>query len=119
VGEAFEAGAHPQRTLILRWDGKAWKMQPSPKAGPGAANNLIGVVATSASNAWAIGQSAILHWNGKTWKVQASPKRASPLGIAATSVTNAWVVGTRGRYPVILHWNGKTWKVQPSPTRTA
>jgi len=38
---------------------------------------LFGVAATSASNAWAVGQAAslsgptktlILRWNGKTWK---------------------------------------------------
>jgi len=39
-----------EKTLILRWNGTAWKRVPSP-GGLG----LLGVAATSARNAWAVG----------------------------------------------------------------
>ena len=57
------------RTLIERWNGTAWKQVPSRT--PGQLSQLVGVAATSARNAWAVGSDlggAILqHWNGTTW----------------------------------------------------
>jgi hypothetical protein len=54
--------------LILRWNGHAWKRAPVPSV----AGSLSSIDATSASNAWAVGdtsggRSLILHWNGRTW----------------------------------------------------
>jgi hypothetical protein len=57
------------RTLILHWNGAAWKVQPSPNVGV-ESNVLNGVFATSPTNVWAIGshgslaRTLILHWNG-------------------------------------------------------
>ena len=45
------------RTLIEHWNGTVWKVVPSPNlGGPSNENILAGVVATSASNAWAVGK---------------------------------------------------------------
>lgn len=42
------------RTLVLRWNGTAWIVQPSPNVGTG--NNLVSAVAAiSPSSAWAVG----------------------------------------------------------------
>ena len=71
-----------EQTLVERWNGKAWKVQPS--SNPGGSSNLSqlsGVAATSSRNAWAVGyyfngsalQTLIEHWNGKAWKTQPSP----------------------------------------------
>ena len=58
------------RTLIERWNGTAWKQVPSPT--PGQFSQLVGVAATSASNAWAVGSdlgtTIVQHWNGTIWK---------------------------------------------------
>lgn len=97
------------RTLVEYWNGKAWKIQPSPSRG-----FLLAVSATSPSSAWAAGDHAgslIEHWDGTSWTVEASPKVGTLNGVAATSPTNAWAVGQRG----ILHWDGTAWGVQPSP----
>jgi hypothetical protein len=62
------------RTLILHWDGKGWSKVKSPN--PSAkSNELIGVSARSAEDAWAVGDfknhttidSLVLHWNGTSW----------------------------------------------------
>jgi hypothetical protein len=134
VGEVFTEGSgHPQRPLVERWNGTAWKRQHAPNPG-GPFTQLYGVAATSATNAWAVGDYSALHtvnhnaliehWNGKAWKLQSNPNvagRGTPglFGVAATSGTNAWAVGTdsggpRGR-TLIEYWNGKTWTIQPSP----
>jgi hypothetical protein len=125
-----------QKTLIEHWDGTAWKQVPSPspdtssKGGP----TLAGVAATSATDAWAVGNyynptkqetlGLILHWNGTAWKQVASPNPSTVgldnlYGVAATSPSNAWAVG--GSYDgsayqtLVLRWNGTAWKQVASP----
>jgi hypothetical protein len=118
-------------TLIEHWNGKAWKVQPSPNPG-GFYNFLNGVAATSSTSAWAVGydcnkrgpcQTLVEHWNGKLWKVQSSPTPGcgtdvSLSGVAAPSSTSVWAVGyctTRGVTKTLIeHWGGKAWKVQLS-----
>jgi hypothetical protein len=56
--------------LILHWTGTAWEQVHSPDPTPGHGENLTGVTATSARNAWVVGyagggrQVLIAHWNG-------------------------------------------------------
>src|SRR5215469_16970727 len=98
------------------------------RAVPVPGGQLFGVAATSARNAWAVGQAVssgktiILHWNGATWTRVPSPTPAGGTGlyaVAATSARNAWAVGGSDAPPgktEILHWNGAAWKPVPSPT---
>src|SRR5690348_950035 len=126
----------PTRTLIERWNGGTWAVQPSPNGGgPASSNFLVGVAATSRTNAWAVGSYAygshrqrplIEHWDGASWQVQHSAAPGGPTatndlqGVAATSPTNAWAVGQNidldaPGVGLIEHWNGRAWRVQPSP----
>jgi hypothetical protein len=121
-------GASP-KTLIVRWNGKAWRRVTSPSPTGGALLN--GVAATSARNAWAVGQtggvgspqrkSLILHWDGTAWARVPSPTPAGGgvlFAVAAASARNAWAVGYagRGQKTLILHWDGTAWTRVPSPT---
>jgi erythromycin esterase-like protein len=121
------------RTLIERWNGKAWRVQKSPNpGGTGDVNYLQDVAATSRTNAWAVGEysagssgfhALLEHWNGKAWTVQKSAKpRGTDInlfGVTAISATDAWAVGHYSSDSTYLtfveHWNGKAWKVQNSP----
>ena len=69
-------------TLVLRWNGTAWSQVPSPSPGGSAGNNsLSAVAATSATDAWAVGNyssasasgTLILHWDGTAWTQVPSP----------------------------------------------
>ncbi len=121
------------QTLIEHWNGKSWKVQPSPNPSGSSNNNYLdGVTATGANNAWAVGfsdygaidQTVIEHWNGKTWKVQPSVDPSGPsqdnllLGVAATSPKNAWAVGwdinSSAAQTMVQHWNGHEWTMQAS-----
>jgi hypothetical protein len=120
------------QTLILHWNGTTWTRVASPNpGGPGEANNLQGVAAVSASDAWAVGycfsrnstgRTMILHWNGRIWKRMPSPN-ASGLSalnsVTAISRTNAWAAGWNntghGWRTLILHWNGRAWRLVSSP----
>jgi len=96
------ATATEDKTLIEHWNGRIWKLVPSPN--PGAFSFLNSVAATSASNAWAVGtqiistseKTIIMRWNGSAWKQVPSPNpgQTSELGgVAATSATSVWAVG--------------------------
>ena len=122
------------RTLILHWDGKAWKVQRSRDPSD-IDNALTAVAATSATSAWAVGydynatagqqQTLVERWNGTAWKVQKSrntPDRYNTLlGVAATSAGSVWAVGTReaagaAHYQTLIErWDGTAWSIVPSP----
>jgi hypothetical protein len=58
AGNTWAVGVYPSGTardsLILHWDGTKWAKVTSPN--PGSSNFLYAVAASSASNAWAVGQ---------------------------------------------------------------
>ena len=110
------------KSLVLRWNGTAWKQVPSPS--PGTSAGLSGVAATSASGAWAAGSSTagtsskslVLGWNGTAWKQVPSPSGVL-YGVAAISAASAWAVGyTGGARTLVVRWNGTAWKQVPSPS---
>ena len=115
------AGVCRPKTIIMRWNGKAWTTVPTP-AGAGR-GELFGTAVTSARNAWAAGysgsllgarRSLLLHWNGTAWSRVVPPGAeggVSLVGVAATSARHAWTVGYTGRGRVfILDWNGRSWR---------
>ena len=106
-----------------------WVHTTSPNAGTGD-NNLYGVAATSASDAWAVGESffgvstktLVEHWNGKSWRIVKSPNAGTGdllKAVYAVSPANVWAAGSyfngaAGR-TLIEHWNGKAWSAVTSP----
>jgi hypothetical protein len=123
-----------QGTVILHWNGKAWKRVASPNPAGADITELLGVAAVSGRNAWAVGESSTAstqhtlteHWNGKSWRIVPSPnvtgKTRNNLltSVAASSRTSTWAVGTSTKpsnatVTVILRWNGKAWTRVPSP----
>jgi hypothetical protein len=125
---SWSAG-HGNRTLVMHWNGTAWKIQTSPSPHRSQYGvQLRDVAATSRNNAWAVGSwrtghhgsgTLLEHWNGKVWNVQPSASNVSSNtaldGVAATSRSNAWVVGYTASQTLVEHWGGHAWKVQPTP----
>ncbi len=134
AGMGFAALAVPASSQPVRARAcSGWQVVPSPSPGPA---ELAAVAATSATDAWAVGnrltpggsyRTLIEHWNGNAWKVVPSPNPAggtSPTdtlgGVVALSRTNAWAAGfyektTTDFRTLIEHWNGTRWSVVPSP----
>jgi hypothetical protein len=116
-------------TLIERWSGGAWKVVASPN--PQQLNSLTGVVALTADDAWAVGQSLgaaisplVQHWDGTSWTDVTVPLPKGSTGatlqaVAGTSSDDVWAVGTEdtttGDLPLVEHWNGSSWKVAHVP----
>jgi hypothetical protein len=125
--------------MIERWNGAAWKLQPTPNPGGANGQALNGVAAISAANAWAVGfygttqsgtgnRTLIEHWNGAAWSQVPSPNPAGGTlsnglhDVAALSASRAWAVGSYGTSPtasrtLIVRWNGAHWQKVPSPNR--
>jgi hypothetical protein len=121
----------PARTLVERWQGRAWHAVPSPDR-PSGGSFLNAVVAVSASDAWAVGLSRspggpartlVLHWDGRRWAIAASPNAGpgdnSLVSVAATSARDVWAAGYRdakGVYRALVeHWDGDRWTVVRLP----
>ena len=120
-------------TLIEYWNGAAWSVVPSPD-GSAHGSDLLGVTATSASSAWAVGtfqdnagnfESLIERWNGHVWKVVTSPD-VQDNGVLWSvaqigSTDNVWAAGTYFNahsglnQTLIALWNGNRWNLVPSP----
>ena len=101
VGEYLDSAGDFQ-PLVVHWNGRAWQRSALPNIFSAAVKNqLFSVAATSAGNAWAVGdfalnQTLILHWNGTSWRREASPNLSARDflgGVAATSSSDAWAVG--------------------------
>jgi hypothetical protein len=65
VGEFFSGARHKLQTLVERWDGTAWMVEPSPNV-DSHRNELFGVAATSSTDAWAVGD----FFSGSTHDIQ-------------------------------------------------
>jgi hypothetical protein len=121
------------RTMVEHWNGKAWKLIPSPSPGGATGQSNLYGVAVRSSHAWTIGQywngkawqTLTEHWNGKAWRRVPSPNpggsaRANYLSkVAYISRSQAWAVGDYSTkthdQALIERWNGRTWKVVPTP----
>jgi hypothetical protein len=101
-------------------------VDPDESPSPGVSDQLGGIGASSARDAWAVGfsingtvlQSLILHWNGKTWQSSRTPAPApgtstSLGGVAATSASSALAVGSTFNgvtsQALVLTWTGARW----------
>jgi hypothetical protein len=116
----------------------AFNVTSSPNQGT-SNNDLLGVAAVSASNAWAAGyyqsgtcvcnqRTLTEHWNGSSWTIISTPNAGTSFGdydvlkgITAVSASNVWAVGYAGNASspndkaLIEHWNGTSWTIVPSP----
>jgi hypothetical protein len=124
-------------TLAARWNGSTWTQTPSANAGgpfpPNCCSYFDAVSASTASNAWAVGEyqyyqsgaarwkSLIERWNGSSWVQTASPNPGTSygtrlVGVSTVSATDTWAVGyynTATTYKaLILHWDGSSWTRQ-------
>ena len=114
-----------------------WSVSPSPNGGTNF-NYLNAVVASSPTNAWAVGdftsnngsptqQTLVEHWNGKNWSIVNSPNPNADgfsglYGVTVVSADDVWAVGASGYISsdstfqtLTEHWNGTIWSVVPSP----
>jgi hypothetical protein len=105
-GDFPSSGA--QETLVERWNGVEWAIQPSPNPSGSAATVLHGVSCTSATACTAVGDyvssgvnvTLAERWNGTSWSIMATPNPSGFTFAAMWSVscTSATVCSAPGYY---------------------
>src|SRR5215470_1571363 len=115
-------------TLAERWDGTAWRIQPTPNPSGAAVSSLFGVSCTAPSACTAVGnsinqagasQTLAERWNGTRWAIQPTPNPAQGGGflasVACPSASSCTAVGVSNAGTLAERWNGTRWTIQPSP----
>jgi hypothetical protein len=125
AGYGYSQAGGSDMTLIVHWNGTAWKRVPSP----GSFNSprfpqLTGLSMDSVTDGWAVGDvynnktgantALALHWNGTTWRRVTTSTAFSLTAVASFSPTNAAAVGfhrssSNAAVPAAFHWNGTSW----------
>jgi hypothetical protein len=128
VGHTQNGDYSVKEPLILRWDGSAWRIVPSPTA---LDASLEGVVALASNDVWAVGSKFsltqfwhvpfALHWDGERWSNVDVPSPTAQggrlFGIAALSPTKVYAVGQAPNIPsLVMRWNGTAWSTETAPT---
>jgi hypothetical protein len=134
--DAWAAGRYDNssgvsETLVLHWNGKAWKQVASPTPTGAQFARLGGVSAVPVADGWAVGsyenssgvnEALLLQCTGKTCKQADSPAPGGAQylsGVSADSAKDAWAVGqyesSAAERTLTLHWNGTAWKQVKSP----
>jgi hypothetical protein len=105
-----------QHTLVEFWNGKTWRIVPSPNTAGDQSEFLYAVDCVSSTWCMIGGQGqrggVIEHWNGHIWTVMGHPKdkqrTAALLGMSCVSRT-ACVAVDFNHPPLAESWNGKVW----------
>jgi hypothetical protein len=127
VGQ-FVTGSGGQRTLAERWDGRSWRIQPTPNPGGSPVSRLFAVACPAAGTCTAVGSSnsklLVERWDGARWRIQPAPippgARFSELNAVTCTARSCVAVGdyvNRSGLQVTLaeRWNGSNWAIQPTP----
>ncbi len=113
-------GSRPGRPLLARWSGRAWSVSALPVTWPGG---IAAVSASSAADAWVLGQDAsgrsehMLRWNGRRWHRAPGPFTAGGFygNLSLTSAPRGatWLAATQGGANAqIFAWAGAHWREQ-------
>ena len=136
IGNSFNGSdSYAGGTLVERWNGRKWMVQPTPNP---SVNSLAAVSCASANVCTAVGEdrSGTLaeRWNGTHWTIQQTPNLApsrnyyyTRVGVLSSvscpSARACTAVGTsslQGEYSsddwtLAEHWNGTKWTIQQTP----
>jgi hypothetical protein len=124
VGSSRDASGR-SRALALHWDGRTWRVVPTPSAGP-EDSFLNAVAVASPTDAWAVGmrrdeagraRTLAMRWDGRAWSTVPTPNFSSAdhrlSSVAIVSRDLVWAVGDAkhdGTFrSLLLRWDGKRW----------
>ncbi|MDQ3645585.1 MAG: hypothetical protein M3345_01465 [Actinomycetota bacterium] len=119
VGQTLRNGA--VRTLTMHFNGRRWRIVPSPNESMGA-HLLQGVYATASNDAWAVGyrktatsgwQPFTMHWNGTAWRFIDVPNLEGDNSfLNAVSIHGGEVIAVGETYnqPLVVSWEAGVWQ---------
>jgi hypothetical protein len=140
-------GAGNSESIIERWNGTRWSIQPIAKlVGPHGATGqvlLFGMSCPAITVCTAVGQGSPAvdqlltvaeRWDGRHWSLQGTPNPIGMLGsefkaVSCPSAQACWAVGGSTmpssspsspptEVPLVEEWNGNRWSIHRVPTPT-
>ncbi len=129
LGGSASAGSTALRMvpLVEHWNGSSWTQVTVAPGGP-QLDELVAVVAPSATDVWAFGYTRYAqHWDGTAWQrvklpVPKGAEGPEFRGAAAVSPDDIWAVGdaelagsSYASHAIVDHWNGRRWSQVPTP----
>ena len=127
-----EAKVSAPKSTTKRTTCSGWQQVPSPNPGS-YTDQLNGVAAVSANDAWAVGsysnttgpsQTLIEQWNGTNWNVVSGSNVGDNTNVlnsvAVVSANDVWAVGSSSNttgpsQTLIEQWDGTSWNAISSP----
>jgi hypothetical protein len=140
---AYADAAGTARTLVERWNGTTWAVEPTPSPADAIYVAFNGVACPTPRSCTAVGLlidsnfnflTFAEHWSGSTWEIQSTPNPTGtdgPNGTleggvscptpAACTAVGQWSPSPAPHPGVTLaeRWNGATWAVQATPNPAA
>ncbi|HEX9987619.1 MAG TPA: S-layer homology domain-containing protein [Chloroflexia bacterium] len=138
VGYTVNTTTNQTHNLVIRWNGSAWSIVPTPNLGS-TPTQLNSISVLAANDIWAVGfsgsifgaaQTLTMHWNGSAWSIVPSPNLGAGTDllerVAAASANDVWAVGSH-REPtspfrtrtIAMRWNGSAWSIVPTANPSA
>ena len=127
VGQ-FVVKSGAQLTLAERWNGRDWRIQPTPNPAGSPSSTLFAVACPAADTCTAVGTAnsklLVERWAGARWRIQSAPvppgAQFSELNgvscIAASCKAVGDYVNSSGADVTLAErWNGTRWTIQPTP----
>ena len=129
VGSYYNHSIKAQLPLAASWNGKLWKLQPTPAPARTSYSQLDGVSCAKRTFCSAVGSDVLTSkraitlaevWRGKRWEITRTPPLKSLLynslqAISCASATDCMAVGSAGQKVLIEHWQGARWTIQRAP----
>jgi hypothetical protein len=124
---SYVNGSDRTATLAERWDGRTWRVLPTPDPGP-RLSSLTAVSCTGASDCMAVGyfdqagtrQALAERWDGSHWQALSVPHGGVLTGVSCPSAGSCLAVGSYlgpgRRFALTVTWDGAAWTVRPSPS---
>ena len=135
----LEKGSGVIETLVERWNGSEWSIEPTPSPGGTRGSKLMGVSCPTATACTAVGftgdslhvqETLAERWNGTEWLVQTTPNPPdldasnafSDVSCSSPAVCTAvghheYRVGTRFLWSILAErWSSGQWLAQPTPS---
>ncbi len=103
-----------RRTLLLHWNGTAWREVTRPAPIPG----FLDAITATASGGWAVGgvpnghvfpKALALRLSSTTWSRVPVALGVVFTGVATTGKNSAWAIAATEQQYEFVHWNGSKW----------
>jgi hypothetical protein len=127
VGTHWLDSPQETRSLIVHWNGTAWRVVDDGGLGHVQLTELDDVSMAAPDDVWAVGwdlshggtqvTSVFVHWDGSAWQLVPAPVDGNFSAVTALGSGDVWIAGQvwPSLHRIILHWDGHAWSRSSTP----